>query len=271
LPLLPRNPLAEDEIEQWVTETMPEQFLRMNHPLHSRYSPARVLEWIQSRPFLDRQTMVDMGGSCGIRYVFFLLLRMFIQANDLPLAGDSKFKTGFVNAATITAYGEIAIQIITSHLTDSTTILKTTADARKLSANQELAFEELPHPGLAQRERPITPLHPDDKTISSGVAPNAPFTEPDFPGVDESTIESLRPADVEMEDSPIIAGTPKEPRTPEKPGAGLLGQELVEATRSPRRAISAPSLREAHSSDQVSLSCTSRARGTHVSAHSSAI
>jgi hypothetical protein len=119
---------------------MPEQFLHMSHPLHSNYSPACVLKWIQSWPFLDQQTMVNMGGSSGIHYAFFLLLRMFIQANDLPVAGDSKFKSGFVNAATITAYGKITIQIITSHLTDSTTILKTTADACKLSANQELVF-----------------------------------------------------------------------------------------------------------------------------------
>jgi hypothetical protein len=211
---------------------------------------------IQSRPFLDRQTMVDMGGSSGICYAFFLLLRMFIQANNLPVAGDSKFRSGFVNAATITVYGEIAIQIITSHLTNSTTILKTTADARKLSANQELVFEELPQPELAQRERPITPLHPDDKTISSGVTPNVPLPEPDFSLMDESINDSLRPADIEMQDSPVVAGTPKEPRTPEKLGAGLLGHELAEPTRSPHRSISAPSLREVHSGDQVSISLT---------------
>jgi hypothetical protein len=106
--LLPQDLLPEDEIEQWVTETMPDQFLHMNHPLHSSYSPARVLEWIQSRPSLDCQKMVDMGSPGGIRYAFFLLLQMFIQANDLPVLGDSKFKAGFVNTTTITTYGEIA-------------------------------------------------------------------------------------------------------------------------------------------------------------------
>jgi hypothetical protein len=246
------TPLAEEEVEQWVTETMPEQFLHMNHPLHSNYSLARVLEWIQARPFLDRQTMVDMGGPGGIRYVFFLLLRMFIQANDLLVAGDSKFKARFVNTATITAYGEIAIQIISTHLSDSMAILKTTAEARKLSANQELAFEELPHPAHAQQERPITPLHPDDKTISSGVAPSAALGEHESGVIEDSINESLRQANVDMEDSPVVAGPLQEPRMPKKAGSGLLGAELGEVMRSPRRAISAPSLREAHQGEQVS-------------------
>jgi hypothetical protein len=251
LPLLPHEPLPEDEIEQWVSEMMPEQFLCMNHPFHSNYSPACVLEWIQSRPFLDCQTMVDMGGPGGIRYAIFLLLRMFIQATDLPVVGNSKFKVGFVNTVTITAYSKIAIQIITSHLTDSATILKTTRDARRLSANQELAFEQLPQPKLAQLERPISPLHPDDKTISSRVAPSTALVGPDFASLEDSRMASVMHANVHMEDSPVLTTNPKAPQTPKKVGSGLLGQELAEATCSPRHSISAPSLWDSNSSNHV--------------------
>jgi hypothetical protein len=116
---------------------------------------------------------------------------------------------------------------------ESTTILKTTRNARRLLVNQELVFEQLPELELAQHERLISPLHPDDKTISSGVAPSATLAEPDFAGLEESTIASVRQADVEMDDSPVIAADPKEPRTPKKVVSGVLGQEFAEAMHSP--------------------------------------
>ncbi|KAG8721439.1 hypothetical protein FRC08_013001 [Ceratobasidium sp. 394] len=76
--LLPSTPLDLQSEQEWILNPLPEPFVQITTNAHSFSSPGFLFYWLNTQPFLDPHTGLQLGGFHGAAFGVKLIVRLLI-------------------------------------------------------------------------------------------------------------------------------------------------------------------------------------------------